>query len=155
MLTLASIAGPAVAGPYEDALAAWRRGDYATAYRLWGPVADQGDPDAQFYLGFINEYGQGVPRNDVEANRWYRKAADQDHALAQFTLGNLYANGEGSPRSDSEAARWYRLAADQGLAGAQFNLGMMYAEVKRLMPPDAKGGVRSRFAGIFGFVPPI
>jgi TPR repeat protein len=127
---LASIAGTAVAGPYDDALAAWRRGEYATAYRLWGPIADKGDPDAQFYLAFMNEYGQGVPRNSVEATKWYRKAADQQHAVAQFSLGMMYANGEGVPHSDSEAAQWYRLAADQGLAGAQFNLGIMYAEGK-------------------------
>ena len=130
MCMLAPIAGDAVAGPYEDALAAWRRGDYATAYRLWGPIADQGAPDAQFYLGFMNEYGQGVPRNSVEAIKWYRKAADQHHAVAQFSLGIMYANGEGVPNSDSEAAQWYRLAADQGLAGAQFNLGIMYTEGK-------------------------
>jgi uncharacterized protein len=127
---LAPIAGAAGAGPYDDALAAWRRGEYATAYRLWGPIADQGAPDAQFYLGFMNEYGQGVPRNDEKAIKWYREAADQDHAVAQFSLGIMYANGEGVPQSDSEAAQWYRLAADHGLAGAQFNLGIMYAEGK-------------------------
>ncbi len=132
MFMVASIAGAAVAvaDPYKDALAAWTRGEYATAYRLWEPLADQGDPDAQFYLGFMNEYGQGVARNDGEAIRWYRKAADQDHAFAQFRLGDLYSSGEGPPRSDSEAAQWYRLAADQGLGGAQFNLGMMYAKGK-------------------------
>jgi TPR repeat protein len=89
---------------------------------------DRGDP--QFYLGFMNEYGQGVSRNDAEAIRWYRKAADQDHALAQFRLGDLYSNGEGSPRDEIEAAKWYRLAADQGLGAAQFRLGMIYAEGK-------------------------
>jgi uncharacterized protein len=130
MLMLAPIAGPAAAGAYEDALAAWRRGEYATAYRLWGPIADQGALDAQFYLGFMNEYGQGVPRNRVEATKWYRRAADQDHAFAQFNLGIMYANGEDVTHSDSEAAQWYRLAADKGLAGAQFNLGIMYAEGK-------------------------
>ena len=128
MLILAPIAGDAVAEPYEDALAAWRRGDYATAYRLWSPIADQGAPDAQFYLGFMNEYGQGVPRNSVEAIKWYSKAADQHHAVAQFSLGVMYANGEGVAQSDDDAAQWYRLAADQGLAGAQFNLGIMYTE---------------------------
>ena len=130
ILMLASIAGAAIAGPYEDALAAWRRAEYAAAYRLWGPIADQGDPDAQFYLGFMKEYGQGVSRNDAEAIRWYRKAADQDHALAQFRLGDLYSNGEGSSRDEIEAAKWYRSAADQGLGGAQFSLGMIYAEGK-------------------------
>ena len=78
----------------------------------------------------MNEYGQGVSRNDAEAIRWYRKAADQDHALAQFRLGDLYSNGEGSPRDEIEAAKWYRLAADQGLGAAQFRLGMIYAEGK-------------------------
>jgi TPR repeat protein len=132
MFMVTSIVGTtvAVAEPYKDALAAWRSGEYATAYRLWEPLADQGNPDAQFYLGFMNEYGQGVARNSLEAIRWYRKAADQDHAFAQFRLGDLYSSGEGSPPNDSEAAQWYRLAADQGLGGAQFDLGMMYAKGK-------------------------
>jgi hypothetical protein len=134
-LILASIAGAAVGGPNENALAAWRRGEYAMAYRLWVPLAEQGDPEAQFYLGFMNENGQGVPRNDIEAIGWYRKAADQYHAVAQFRLGNLYASGEGT-RNDSEAAQWYRLAADQGLGAAQFNLGVMYAEGKGVPQDD-------------------
>ena len=33
---------PAVAGPFEDALAAYQKGDYVTALRLWQPLADQG-----------------------------------------------------------------------------------------------------------------
>ena len=121
-------------GPYDQALAAWRRGEYATAYRLWLPIADEGDPDAQFYLGYMSEYGQGAPRNSMEAIKWYRKAADQEHAVAQFSLGMMYANGEGVPASDTEAAQWYRLAADQGLAGAQLAPYMLKAgEFRRTM----------------------
>ena len=85
---------------------------------------------SQMSSSSTNEYGQGVPRNSVEAVNWYRKVADQHHAVAQFSLGIMYANGEGVPRSESEAAQWYRLAADQGLGGAQFNLAIMYAEGK-------------------------
>jgi len=135
ILLLAPIAAAAGGGPYDQALAAWRRGEYATAYRLWLPIADEGDPDAQFYLGYMSEYGQGAPRNSMEAIKWYRKAADQEHAVAQFSLGMMYANGEGVPASDTEAAQWYRLAADQGLAGAQFDLGTLYAE-GRGVPQD-------------------
>jgi uncharacterized protein len=134
-LLLAPIAGAAVEGPYDHALAAWRRGEYTTAYRLWRPIADEGDPDAQFYLGFMSEYGQGGPQNSMEAVKWYRKAADQQHAVAQFSLGVMYANGEGVPRSDTEAAQWYRLAADQGLGSAQFDLGTLYAR-GRGVPED-------------------
>jgi hypothetical protein len=125
---LMAIGGAATAGPREDAVAAYYRGDYATALRLWLPLAEQGDPDAQFHLGVIFESGLGVLRSDAEAIRWYRGAAEQDDAVAQFNLGVMYAKGEGSSPNYAEAALWYRLAADHGLAGAQFNLGMMYGE---------------------------
>ena len=144
MCMLVPIAGDAVAGPYEDALAAWRRGDYATAYRLWGPIADQGAPDAQFYLGFMNEYGQGVPRNSVEAIKWYRKAADQHHAVAQFSLGIMYASGEGVPHSDSEAAQWYRLA---GRPGSRWRAVQPWNSVYRRQGRAAGPGAGAHVAG--------
>jgi hypothetical protein len=123
---LVAIGGTATAGPLEDAISAYQRGDYATALRLWYPLAEQGDADAQFRLGVMYESGQGVLRNEAEAINWYRKAAEQDDAVAQFNLGVMYAKGV-SP-NHAEAALWYRCAADHGLAGAQFNLGMMYVD---------------------------
>ena len=71
--------------------------------------------------------GEGVPEDDREAVKWYRKAADQRLTLAQYNLGLAYAAGEGVPEDDREAVKWYRKAADQGLALAQFNLGVAYA----------------------------
>ena len=123
-LVLVAIGGAATAGPFEDAVAAYRSGDYAAALRVWRRLAEQGDADAQFRLGVMYESGQGMLRNDAEAISWYRKAAEQDDAVAQFNLGVMYAKGV-SP-NHAEAALWYRRAADYGLAGAQFNLGMMY-----------------------------
>jgi hypothetical protein len=125
---LMAIGGAAIAGPFEDAVAAYHRGDYATALRLWHLLAEQGDADAQFHLGVMYESGQGVLRSDTEAIRWYRKAADQDDAVAQFNLGIMYAKGESASPNFADAAHWYRRAADHGLGGAQFNLGMMYVE---------------------------
>ena len=52
--------------------------------------------------------GEGVPEDDSEAVKWYRKAAEQGNASAQFNLGIKYANGEGVPEDDSEAVKWYR-----------------------------------------------
>ena len=60
--------------------------------------------------------GEGVPENDAEAVKWYRKAADQGYAKAQSNLGVMYDNGEGVPENDAEAVKWYRKAADQGYA---------------------------------------
>ena len=62
------------ADPQEDPFAAYNRGDYATAQSLLRPLATQGDAWAQTSLGFMYLNGQGVPRDDKEAIRWYRLA---------------------------------------------------------------------------------
>ena len=36
---------------------------------------------------------EGVPEDDAEAVRWYRKAAEQGDVVAQFKLGVMFANG--------------------------------------------------------------
>jgi hypothetical protein len=54
--------GMAVAGPLEDASAAYQRHDYATALRVWRPLADNGDVAAQTRLGYMFANGQGVPQ---------------------------------------------------------------------------------------------
>ena len=76
-------AGPAVAGPFEDGLVAAQKGDYATALRLWRPLAEQDDAYAQGNLGVMYDKGWGVPQDFAAAMSWYRKAAEQDDAYAQ------------------------------------------------------------------------
>ena len=69
--------------------------------------------------------GWGVPEDDAEAVKWYRKAAEQGDADAQSNLGGMYANGWGVPEDDGEAVKWYRKAAEQGHASGQYNLGLI------------------------------
>ena len=64
-----------LAGPLEDARAAYVKQDYATALRLFRPLADQGDADAQSMLGLMYDNGQGVPKDDVLAYMWRNLAA--------------------------------------------------------------------------------
>jgi TPR repeat protein len=126
LILAAGFAGSAAAGPFEDGEAAFRRGDYGSAIRLWRPLADQGHVGAQFNLGTMYDNGQGVPPDHVAAVGWYRKAADQGDAQAQYNLGIMYDNGQGVLQDYAVAAGWYRKAADQGDAQARFNLGLMY-----------------------------
>jgi TPR repeat protein len=49
---------------------AYNRGDYATAYREWLPLAQQGALEAQFNLGPMYPNGRGVAEDDAEAVRW-------------------------------------------------------------------------------------
>src|SRR5271169_1268679 len=89
-----AVAGASNAGPYEDAVAAYGRGDYATAVRLWRPLAERGDPEAQLMLGSMLHDGLGVPQDFAEALGWFRRAADQGNASAQSRIGRMYQLGE-------------------------------------------------------------
>jgi uncharacterized protein len=88
----------ASAGPLENAAAAYRQGEYATALRIIRPLARKGYAPAQFRLGLIYRNGNGVPQDYGEALKWYRKAADQGNAAAQRNLGVMLAKGLGGPQ---------------------------------------------------------
>jgi TPR repeat protein len=109
---------------------AFERGDYATALRELRPLAKHGDGLAQSMLGWMYEWGEGVPKDYVQARLWYEKAAAQGFAPAQTNLGALYNNGRGVPQDYVQARLWYEKAAAQGFADAQFSLGLMYAKGK-------------------------
>jgi hypothetical protein len=89
-------------------------------------AASAGDPKAQYMLARKYYDGEGVPKNDAEAARWYQLAADQGNADAQTNLGAMYYKGEGVPKNDGEAEKWFRRAANQGNPVAQTNLGAIY-----------------------------
>ena len=124
-------AGPvAIAGPFEDAKAAFERGDAAAAFKLFKPLAEEGDASAQFWLGQMYDLGKGVQQNLSEASLWYRRAAEQGNVMAQHNLGHMYESGEGTKVSEyslTAAASWYRRAAERDYKPSQSNLGALYA----------------------------
>ncbi len=70
------LTAPAWAG-FDEGVAAYDRGDYATAIREWRPLAEQGNADAQFFLGFMYYKGRGVPQDYAQAHMWYNLAASR------------------------------------------------------------------------------
>ena len=88
--------------------------------------AAQGDVDAPHDLGEMYRTGEGVPKDNEEAVRWYRLAAEQGLAKAQANLGVMYDNGWGVLQNHEEGVRWYRKAAEQGNEISQNNLGLAY-----------------------------
>ena len=141
---------PAWAG-LDEADAAYKAGDYATALREWRPLADRGDAQAQTSLGFMYAEGRGVAQNDRLAVAWYRKAAEQGFADAQTQLGVMYKNGQGVPQDDTQAVAWYRKAAEQGQARAQNNLGFMYREGRGVPQDDTQAVAWYRKAAEQGY----
>ncbi len=76
-VVLAILSFPAAAGPLEDADAAIKKRDYATAARLVRPLAERGDANAQFMLGMFYENGLGVPQDRIRGYLWLSLAASQ------------------------------------------------------------------------------
>ena len=76
----------AIAGPLEDGMAAYNRGDYVPAMQLFRPLAQRGDAKAQNLLGVMYRRGQGVARNSVRAFVWFSRAAARGDATARAEL---------------------------------------------------------------------
>ncbi len=74
------LTAPGWAG-WDEATAAYQRGDYATAIRELRPLAEQGVAEAQFNLGNMYDKGRGVPQDYVQAHMRYNLAA------SRFPLG--------------------------------------------------------------------
>ena len=110
LVLLAGSFAPASAG-MEEGVGAYQRADYAAALGQFKPLAEKGDPKAQFYLGEMYGQGQGIKRDLKKAARWYREAAMQGHTAAQAVLGGLYAAGLGVPRDFGLAYYWLIIAA--------------------------------------------
>jgi uncharacterized caspase-like protein len=99
---------------------AYDRANYATALKVWLPLAEQGDAPAQTYVGEIFEKGLGVPPDYDAAATWYRRAAESGYSRAAINLGNLFEQGLGVAKDPAQALNWYRRAA--GLSQLTFEI---------------------------------
>ena len=70
--------------------------------------------EADYDLGVRYAKGRGVPRDDVQAFKFLRKAAEQGHVAAQRHMGLAYFGGAGVPQDYLQGHAWLNLAAAQG-----------------------------------------
>ena len=117
-LTESLIVGNARAGTDEDdfrhGLSAFNTGDYATAFNVWRPLAEKGEPRSQAGIGFMYHRGMGVGADDREAAKWLLRAAERGQAEGQLMLGILFYYGQGVPQSHVRAYAWCELASING-----------------------------------------
>ena len=107
---------------------AYNSSDFATAMRIFRPLAEHGQILAEYTIGLMYANGQGVPQDYAEALKWHRKAAEQGEPKAQFSVGVMYFKGLGTAKDPAEAFKWYLRAANQGEPTAQYNVAAMYAK---------------------------
>ena len=95
--------------------------DPLKAEKWWRMAAEQGNLNAQEFLGDLFLGGLGITENYQEAEKWIRKSAEQGHANSQRILG--------VPQDDTEACVW---ASAPGYSGYPFAAEMRNEICKKL-----------------------
>lgn len=146
VLLLLVLAAPARAD-FDAGCEAFDRGDFAAAREEWRPLAEAGHAKAQFRLGCLYVFGQGVREDPEKAVALFRRAAEQGDADAQNNLGGMYAEGLGVERDLTRAYMWFELAAGAGHEMAKKNRAYVAAEMSpddvaraRAMAAERQGG---------------
>jgi TPR repeat protein len=123
------LTGPALCGPYEDAIAGYeaeQQGNYAEALRLYSQAAEQGNDYAQYSLASLYLTGSGVEQDSAKAVEWFLKSSEQGNVDSQFNLARILDSGSGIAENNTEAAKWYVGPAEQGNVDAQVNLAFLH-----------------------------
>ena len=119
------IATSAYANDFQEGLDAIHETNYKKALRKLLPLAESGHAAAQYNIGVMHEWGNGVPQDNSQALKWYKRSAELFHKDAQNNLGALYSKGEGTEQSFVEALKWFLISAENGSEGGQKNIRIL------------------------------
>lgn len=78
---------------FESGKSAYLSGDFSSAFDLLLPEAQNGNPDAQYTIGYMYYLGQGVEQNEQEALEWIQLSANAGNNRAIQALGELAGMG--------------------------------------------------------------
>ncbi|MCQ2147408.1 MAG: BspA family leucine-rich repeat surface protein [Bacteroidales bacterium] len=105
------------------------------AFEYFMESAKTGNADAQYYLGVMYEYGEGVHKNSIKSEQWYSKAfasykhdVDNGNLKSMVALGTCYRVGAGIEEDENKAVELYRKAFDNGyVKEAGYQLAICYS----------------------------
>ncbi len=118
-------------GSLEEAERLFKQKKYATALPIYRNLAEQGNLDAQFRLGYMYHCGLGTNSNSEEAGNWYRRVALAGEPEAEYFLGVLADEQD----DFTQSIEWFQRSAAQGYTPPLFRLGMAF-ECGRGVPTD-------------------
>ena len=121
-----SAAVPAAAeGPAKEAMDAFQAGRHAKAVELAKPLAEQGNAEALYLMGFAYESGKGVEASKDKALEYYRKAAAAKHKDAVYRLSFILLASEKEEERDQARQALESAAKDDPTVAARI-LGEAY-----------------------------
>lgn len=101
-----------------EAQKAFNNKNYISSLSLYLKSANEGNANAQAYVGYQYNKGLGVEQNYSKALQWYLKAAAQNNAASLYNLGVFYDNGYGVVKNESHAIEYFKKAAALGQESA-------------------------------------
>lgn len=105
-------------GPAKEALQAFKEGRHTKAIDLAKPLAEKGNADALYILGYAHETGQGIEASRDKALDYYRKAAAAGHKDATYRLSFiLLASEDEKERTQAREALEKSAKDDPAVAG--------------------------------------
>ena len=119
VLLVGAISAPVLAD-WKKGDAAYRKGEFQTAYKELLPLVEKDDDRALYRVARIVIFGLGgVPKDPEAGLKMLRRAGDLNNQDAQMALGHLYMRGEGGVKRDIVFAYlWYGIAANRGFQDA-------------------------------------
>ena len=131
-----SAAVPAEAeGPAKAAMEAFQAGRHAKAVELAKPLAEQGNAEALYLMGFAYESGQGVEASKDKALEYYRKAAAGKHKDAVYRLSFILLASDKEDERDQARQALETAAKDDPSVAARI-LGEAYLRGMLTPAPD-------------------
>jgi hypothetical protein len=92
---------------------AYRDGNFPKAVPVFARLAELGHPVAEWLMGNIYFFGQGIPKDYAKAHAMFEAAAQQGYFAAFAPTAQMYVQGLGVPADPSKAYYWYNIAAAQ------------------------------------------
>ena len=123
--------GTARSADLNDAYLALQERDYTKAAGIFQVLANAGNVQAQYELGYLYFYGLGVEKDLKKSAELYLQAAEEGYAPAQAALAFSYTLGLGIEQDKSKAEYWNQEAATGGNLMAMNNLAYEWIDSNR------------------------
>lgn len=94
--------------------------------KLWKRATELNEPEAQFELGYLYEFGNKVVCDKTKSLFWCKQAAFQGYYKALCELGYKYFHGDTVHLNKNTAFKLFLVAAELGDDRAMFNLARMF-----------------------------
>jgi len=103
----------------DAAWTSYMNGEFPKSVPVFAKLAALGHPVAEWLMGNVYFFGQGVPLDYRTALMWFEKAANQGCFAAYAPTAQMYERGDGTAVDLGKAYLWYNIAVAQLPQGKQ------------------------------------